>query len=68
MFPTLLRGMSVGISASLNRIVSIGLPLVVQQIIGINFKIPIYLSAILYISAGIAAAFLPYETRGRDAN
>ena len=66
MFPTQLRGMAVGISSALNRVVSIGFPLLAQYLLSINVRLPLYISASLYLVAGLCAAFLPYETKGLD--
>lgn len=61
--PSLHRGTGTGIAAAFNRICGLQAPIIATYV-GYNNK-PIFVSASLFVVAGLLSLLFPYETRGK---
>lgn len=63
-FPAPVRGAGTGVASFLNRITGLMAPILAATIPGDGATTPIYLSAVLILTAFIAMCLIPIETRG----
>ncbi|KHN99433.1 sugar transporter [Metarhizium album ARSEF 1941] len=63
-FPAPVRGAGTGVASFLNRVTGLVAPILAASIPGDGATIPIYLSAILILSAFVGICLIPIETRG----
>lgn len=63
-FPAPVRGAGTGVSSFLNRITGLMAPVIAANMPGDGATTPIYLSAVLILSAFVAMCLIPVETRG----
>lgn len=66
LFPAPVRGTANGMVAMFNRLSGLMAPIIAAYV-GIDNNMPIWISAALFIVAGLVFLILPYETRGRAA-
>ena len=66
LFPAPVRGTGNGLVALFDRLSGLMAPIVVAYT-GLETSIPIWISAALFIAAGLVFLALPYESRGRAA-
>lgn len=66
LFPAPVRGTANGLVAVFNRLSGLMAPIIAAYV-GIDNDLPIWISAALFIVAGLVFLILPYETRGRAA-
>lgn len=66
LFPATIRGTGNGVVAVFNRLSGLMAPIIAAYV-GIDNDLPIWISAALFMVAGIVFLILPYETRGRAA-
>ncbi len=64
-FPSIHRGTACGIAAAFNRICGLQAPIIATYVGYTNT--PIFVSASLYILAGLVSFCFPYETSGRSS-
>jgi hypothetical protein len=67
LFPAPIRGTANGLVAVFNRISGLMAPIIAAYV-GVDSDLPIWISAALFIVAGLVFLVLPYETRGRAAS
>lgn len=67
LFPAPVRGSANGLVAMFNRLSGLMAPIIAAYI-GIDTDLPVWISAALFIVAGLVFLILPYETRGRAAS
>lgn len=67
LFPAPIRGTGNGLVMLCNRISGLMAPIIAAYV-GINTSMPIWISAALFVVAGLVFLVLPYETRGRSAS
>lgn len=65
-FPAPVRGAGTGVASFLNRMTGLVAPVLAATMPGDGTKLPIYLSAILILSAFGGMCLIPIETRGRQ--
>lgn len=63
-FPAPVRGAGTGVASFLNRITGLMAPVLAANIPGDGATTPIYISAVLILSAFVAMCLIPIETRG----
>ncbi|KGQ06809.1 putative MFS-type transporter PB1E7.08c [Beauveria bassiana D1-5] len=63
-FPAPVRGAGSGVASFLNRVTGLMAPLLAANMPGDSASTPIYLSAVLILSAFVAMCLIPIETRG----
>lgn len=63
-FPAPVRGAGSGMASFLNRVTGLMAPLLAANMPGDGASTPIYLSAVLILSAFVAMCLIPIETRG----
>lgn len=66
LFPAPIRGTANGLVALFNRMSGLMAPIIAAYI-GIDTDMPVWISAALFVVAGIVFLVLPFETRGRAA-
>lgn len=66
LFPAPIRGTGNGLVALVNRFAGLMAPIIAAYV-GIETSMPIWISAALFIVAGLVFLALPYESRGRAA-
>ncbi|KAH6886169.1 major facilitator superfamily domain-containing protein [Thelonectria olida] len=66
LFPAPIRGTANGLVAMFNRLSGLMAPIIAAYV-GIDTDIPVWISAVLFMVAGIVFLILPYETRGKAA-
>jgi len=66
LFPAPIRGTGNGLVAVFNRLSGLMAPIIVAYT-GLETSVPLYISAALFIVAGLVFLILPYESRGRAA-
>ncbi|KAI5458826.1 major facilitator superfamily domain-containing protein [Mariannaea sp. PMI_226] len=66
LFPAPIRGTGNGLVAMFNRLSGLMAPIIAAYV-GINTDTPVWISAALFMVAGLVFLALPYETRGRAA-
>lgn len=66
LFPAPVRGTANGVVAVFNRLSGLMAPIIAAYV-GIDNDLPVWISAALFIVAGVVFLVLPYETRGRAA-
>ncbi|KAI9043635.1 MFS transporter [Aspergillus affinis] len=66
LFPAPVRGTANGLVAFFNRLSGLMAPIIAAYI-GIETDVPVWISAALFIVAGVVFLILPYETRGKAA-
>jgi hypothetical protein len=66
LFPAPVRGTANGLVAVFNRLSGLMAPIIAAYV-GIDTDMPIWISAALFMVAGLVFLVLPYETRGRAA-
>lgn len=66
LFPAPIRGTANGLVAMFNRLSGLMAPIIAAYV-GIDTEIPVWISAALFMVAGIVFFLLPYETRGKAA-
>lgn len=66
LFPAPIRGTGNGLVAMFNRLSGLMAPIIAVYV-GVDTSMPIWISASLFVTAGIVFLFLPYEMRGRAA-
>lgn len=66
LFPAPVRGSANGLVAFANRLSGLMAPIIAAYV-GIDTELPVWISAGLFMVAGIVFLLLPYETRGRAA-
>jgi MFS family permease len=66
LFPAPVRGTANGLVALFNRLSGLMAPIIAAYV-GINNNYPVWISAALFVVAGLVFLVLPYETRGRAA-
>lgn len=66
LFPAPIRGTANGFVALFNRLSGLMAPIIAAYV-GIDTDMPVWISAALFVVAGIVFLILPYETRGRAA-
>ena len=65
-FPAPVRGAGTGVASFLNRITGLVAPIIAATLPGDGATGPIYLSAVLILSAFFGMVLIPIETRGRQ--
>ncbi|KXJ91019.1 major facilitator superfamily domain-containing protein [Microdochium bolleyi] len=65
-FPAPVRGAGTGVASFLNRATGLIAPILAANVPGDGTTMPIYLSAILILSAFVGMVLIPIETRGRQ--
>ncbi|KAH7026127.1 sugar transporter [Microdochium trichocladiopsis] len=65
-FPAPVRGAGTGVASFLNRVTGLIAPILAANVPGDGTTMPIYLSAILILSAFVGMVLIPIETRGRQ--
>lgn len=63
-FPAPVRGAGTGVASFLNRVTGLIAPILAANVPGDGAKTPIYMSAILILSAFVGMCLIPIETRG----
>ncbi|TWU79153.1 hypothetical protein ED733_008846 [Metarhizium rileyi] len=63
-FPAPVRGAGTGVASFLNRVTGLMAPILAANIPGDGATTPIYLSAVLILSAFVGMCLIPIETRG----
>ncbi|PHH62483.1 hypothetical protein CDD81_7130 [Ophiocordyceps australis] len=63
-FPAPVRGAGTGVASFLNRVAGLIAPLLAANIPGDGATTPVYISAVLILSAFVAMCLIPIETRG----
>lgn len=63
-FPARIRGTSIGMAASANRILGVFSP-IIAMFANLNTSSPVYASGALFLAAGLIMLAFPYETRGK---
>ena len=63
-FPAPIRGAGTGVASFLNRITGLIAPILAANVPGDAAATPIYMSAVLILSAFIGMCYIPIETRG----
>lgn len=66
LFPAPVRGTANGLVAMSNRMSGLVAPIIAAYV-GVDTDLPIWISAALFIVAGLVFLVLPYETRGKAA-
>ena len=66
LFPAPIRGTGNGMVALVNRLSGLMAPIIAAYV-GVQTSLPIWISAALFIVAGLVFLLLPYESRGRAA-
>ncbi|KAM5351154.1 hypothetical protein ACJ41O_003877 [Fusarium nematophilum] len=66
LFPAPIRGTANGLVAMFNRLSGLMAPIIAAYV-GIETDLPVWISAALFVVAGVVFLVLPYETRGRAA-
>lgn len=66
LFPAPIRGTANGLVAMFNRLSGLMAPIIAAYI-GIDTDMPVWISAALFMVAGLVFLILPYETRGKAA-
>lgn len=66
LFPAPIRGTGNGLTAVFNRISGLMAPIIAAYV-GVDTSMPMWISAALFLVAGIVFFLLPYEMRGRAA-
>lgn len=66
LFPAPIRGTGNGLVALFNRLSGLMAPIIAAYI-GVDTSLPVWISAALFMVAGVVFLALPYETRGRAA-
>ncbi|KAJ3456938.1 hypothetical protein MRS44_014079 [Fusarium solani] len=66
LFPAPIRGMANGLVAMFNRLSGLMAPIIAAYV-GIETDLPVWISAALFVIAGVVFLILPFETRGRAA-
>lgn len=66
LFPAPVRGTANGLVALFNRLSGLMAPIIAAYV-GIDTDLPVWISAALFVVAGVVFLILPYETRGRAA-
>lgn len=66
LFPAPIRGTANGLVAMFNRMSGLMAPIIAAYV-GIDTEMPVWISAALFVVAGLVFLVLPYETRGRAA-
>lgn len=66
LFPAPVRGTANGLVAVFNRLSGLMAPIIAAYV-GVDTDLPVWISASLFLVAGLVFLFLPYETRGRAA-
>lgn len=66
LFPAPIRGTANGLVALFNRLSGLMAPIIAAYV-GIDTDLPVWISAALFVMAGLVFLVLPYETRGRAA-
>ncbi|PLB49714.1 MFS general substrate transporter [Aspergillus steynii IBT 23096] len=66
LFPAPVRGTANGLVALFNRLSGLMAPIIAAYI-GIETDVPVWISAALFLVAGVVFLILPYETRGKAA-
>lgn len=64
MFPAPVRGAGAGVASFLNRVAGLVAPVLAATVPGDGATTPIYMSAVLILSAFIGVCLIPIETRG----
>lgn len=67
LFPAQIRGTGNGLTALFNRLSGLMAPIIVLYT-GLDTSLPVWISAGLFIVAGLVFLVLPYETRGKAAS
>lgn len=67
LFPAPIRGTGNGLVMLVNRISGLMAPIIAAYV-GIETSTPVWISAALFVVAGLVFLVLPYETRGRSAS
>lgn len=67
LFPAPIRGTGNGLVMMVNRLSGLMAPIIAAYV-GIETSLPIWISAALFVVAGVVFLLLPYETRGRSAS
>lgn len=67
LFPAPVRGTGNGLVAAFNRTSGLMAPIIAAYV-GIDNDMPVWISAALFIVAGLVFLVLPYETRGKAAS
>lgn len=65
-FPAPIRGTANGLVALFNRLSGLAAPIIAAYV-GLDTDIPVWISAALFLVAGIIFLAMPYESRGRAA-
>ncbi|RSM02943.1 hypothetical protein CDV31_010684 [Fusarium ambrosium] len=66
LFPAPIRGTANGLVAMFNRLSGLMAPIIAAYV-GIETDLPVWISAALFVVAGVVFLILPFETRGRAA-
>ena len=66
LFPAPIRGTANGLIAVFNRLSGLMAPIIAAYV-GVDTDLPIWISAALFVVAGLVFLVLPYETRGKAA-
>ena len=66
LFPAPVRGTANGLVAVFNRLSGLMAPIIAAYV-GVDTDLPVWISAALFLVAGLVFLALPYETRGRAA-
>ncbi|RSL39986.1 hypothetical protein CEP53_013665 [Fusarium sp. AF-6] len=66
LFPAPIRGTANGLVAMFNRLSGLMAPIIAAYV-GIETALPVWISAALFVVAGVVFLILPFETRGRAA-
>lgn len=66
LFPAPIRGTGNGLVAVFNRLSGLMAPIIAAYV-GLETSLPIWISAALFVTAGLVFLVLPYEMRGRAA-
>jgi sugar phosphate permease len=67
LFPAPVRGTANGLVALGNRLSGLMAPIIAAYV-GVETDVPVWISACLFVVAGLVFLVLPYETRGRAAS
>ncbi|CAM1508394.1 Fc.00g052420.m01.CDS01 [Cosmosporella sp. VM-42] len=67
LFPAPIRGTANGLVALFNRLSGLMAPIIAAYV-GIDTDMPVWISAALFVVAGLVFLILPYEMRGRAAS
>ncbi|KAK0385002.1 hypothetical protein NLU13_7480 [Sarocladium strictum] len=63
-FPAPVRGAGTGVASFLNRVTGLMAPILAATVPGDGATVPIYMSAVLILSAFVGMCLIPIETRG----